>query len=354
MATIETRKNNDGTTTYRVKVRLKGFPTQSATFSRKTDAKEWAKQTETEIRQGRYFKTAEAKKHTVHKLITRYLDDVKKKNPKRYGDVKGLLKWWDDQLGVYILSDITKALIIEKRDKLLSTTSSPNVEKRSSATVNRYMTALGHAFTLAVNEWEWIHDHPMKKISKLPESRGRVRYLDDVEREKLLQACQEIGDSYLYLLVVLAISTGARHGELINLLWQNVDLKRKVITLHDTKNKERRVLPLVHHAFELMQQHNKAKFFNSDLVFPSAVNPNKPWNSRSPWLAALKKSNIKDFRFHDLRHSAASYLAMNGASLAEIAEVLGHKTLSMVKRYAHLSEAHTAKVVQRMNERIFK
>ncbi len=79
----------------------------------------------------------------------------------------------------------------------------------------------------------------------------------------------------------------------------------------------------------------------------------KPWDSRSAWLSALKKANIQEFRFHDLRHSCASYLAMNGASLAEIAEVLGHKTLQMVKRYAHLSEAHTAKVVQSMNERIF-
>jgi integrase len=353
MATIETRQNNDGTISYRVKVRLKGFPVQSATFARKTDAKEWAKQTEIEIKQGRYFKTAEAKKHTVHKLITRYLEDVKKKNSKRYGDVQGLLKWWDAEIGVYLLSDITKALIIEKRDKLLSTTSSPNVEKRTSSTVNRYMTALGHVFTMAVNEWEWIHDHPMRKISKLPEPRGRVRYLDDTERANLLKACQELEGSYLYLLVVLALSTGARHGELINLRWQNVDLQRKVIILHDTKNKERRVLPLVHHAFELMQQHNKVKWIGSNLVFPSPLNMTKPWNSRSTWLAALKKANINNFRFHDLRHSAASYLAMNGASLAEIAEVLGHKTLSMVKRYAHLSEAHTAKVVQRMNEKIF-
>ncbi|MBY0462656.1 MAG: hypothetical protein K2Q34_05710 [Alphaproteobacteria bacterium] len=217
MATIETRENNDGTTGYRVKVRLKGFPTQSATFTRKTDAKEWAKQTETEIKQGRYFKTAEAKKHTVGKLIDRYLNDTKKRNPKRYQDIKGILEWWKKEIGVYLLSDITKAFIIERRDKLLSTSSSNNVEKRSSSTVNRYMTALGHVFTLAINEWEWMHDHPMKKISKLPEPRGRVRYLDDDERERLLRASKE-EENYLYLLVVLALSTGARHGELIDLL----------------------------------------------------------------------------------------------------------------------------------------
>jgi len=71
------------------------------------------------------------------------------------------------------------------------------------------------------------------------------------------------------------------------------------------------------------------------------------------WLTAIEKAGIDNFHFHDLRHSCASYLAMNGASLAEIAEVLGHKTLQMVKRYAHLSEQHTLGVVERMNKKIF-
>jgi hypothetical protein len=94
MATIETRRSADGTTGYRAKVRLKGFPSQSATFERKTDAKEWAKQTEASIREGRYFKTAEAKKHTIADFIDRYLREIEKKNPKRFVDVKKLLNWW--------------------------------------------------------------------------------------------------------------------------------------------------------------------------------------------------------------------------------------------------------------------
>ena len=211
------------------------------------------------------------------------------------------------------------------------------------------------AFTIAINEWEWVEEHPMKKISKLPEPRGRVRFLDDKERERLLDACQNIrGADNLYLLVVLALSTGARHGELINLRWRDVDLTRKVIVLHDTKNKERRVLPLAHHALELIKAHHEARDVATDLLFPAPRKPNEPWASRSAWQAAVTKAGLEDFRFHDLRHSAASYLAMNGASLAEIAEVLGHKTLAMVKRYAHLSEAHTAGVVERMNQKIFR
>jgi integrase len=243
-------------------------------------------------------------------------------------------------------------MLIEQRDKLLNS-EGRNVEKRAPATINRYMNALSHAFTIAINEWEWLQDHPMKKISKLPEPRGRVRFLDDDERKRLLNACQQVDSPYLYMFVVLALSTGARHGELTHLRWRDVDFKRKVIVLHDTKNKERRVLPLAHHALELIQAHHKERDTASDLVFPAPRNPREPWASRTSWLEALEKAKIEDFRFHDLRHSAASYLAMNGASLTEIAEVLGHKTLAMVKRYAHLSEAHTAKVVASMNQKIF-
>ncbi|MBX9786802.1 MAG: site-specific integrase, partial [Alphaproteobacteria bacterium] len=161
MATIETRRNEDGTTGYRAKVRLKGFPSQSATFERKTDAKEWAKQTEASIREGRYFKTTEAKKHTVSDFIDRYLREMEKKNSKRYVDVKKLLNWWRQEIGTYMLSDLTRALIIEQRDKLLNSSGrksskGSNTAPRSPATVNRYMMALGHALTIAANEWEWI------------------------------------------------------------------------------------------------------------------------------------------------------------------------------------------------------
>ena len=122
--------------------------------------------------------------------------------------------------------------------------------------------------------------------------------------------------------------------------------------LHETKNGERRVIPLQGLALSLMKEHAKVRSLHCNFVFPSASKC-QPIDIRTAWENALKKAKIGNFRFHDLRHSAASYLAMNGATLAEIAEVLGHKTLQMVKRYAHLSEAHTSSVVENMNERIF-
>jgi len=351
MASIEKRTSQDGEISYRVKVRLKGFPTQSATFERLTDARKWEQQTESAMREGRHFKTTIAKRHTLAGLIERYLKQLETQNPKRHDDVKQKLEWWKEQLGYCSLADLNKALIAEKRDLLASTTG-PKKKKRAPGTVNRYYTALSHALSVAVNEWEWLEHHPMRKLSKLKEPRGRIRFLSDGERNKLLDKCKKSRHPYLYTIVVLALSTGARRGEIMNLQWPDVDFNRRVITLHQTKNDERRILPLEGHAFDLMKKHGKVRKINSEFVFPSD-DPKKPSGIQFFWNKAVKDAGINNFRFHDLRHSAASYLAMNGASLAEIAEVLGHKTLSMVKRYAHLSEAHTAKVVQRMNEKVF-
>jgi integrase len=225
------------------------------------------------------------------------------------------------------------------------------------------MAALSHCFNVAVNDWGWMEDSPMRKVKKSKEPRGRVRFLSDDEiidgelvegeRTRLLNACQQSSNPILYPVVVLALSTGMRRGEIMKLTWDDVDLNQGRITLRETKNGEIRVVPLVGKALDLLIKHSKVRHIGTQLLFPGKVRKDKPKDLTRPWREALASAQIEDFRFHDLRHSAASYLAMNGASLAEIAEVLGHKTLQMVKRYSHLSEAHTAGVVSRMNERIF-
>ncbi len=354
MANIQERKTKDGKTHYRVQVRLKGYPSQIATFKRKTDATRWVQQTESAIREGRHFKTSEAKKHTLGELIDRYIKTVAP-NKKKHGKKQtAQLLWWKQQLGSFLLSDITPALIAEKRDELLEGITYRG-SKRSPSTVVRYIAALSYAFSIAMKEWGWIEDNPLRKVSKPTEPRGRVRFLDSSERKRLLEACKNSSNSYLYLVVVLAISCGMRYSEIINLTWSDVDLIKGRIILHHTKNGERRVVPIAGLALSLLKEFEKKRRIDSILLFPrqNGQNPQKAIHLRSSWIKALQEAEIKDFRFHDLRHSCASYLVMNGASLAEIAEVLGHKTLSMVKRYAHLSEAHTSKVVSSMNEKIF-
>lgn len=352
MASIEKRTTDSGETSYRVKVRLKGYPTQTATFQRLTDAKKWAQHTEAAIREGRHFKTAEAKKHTLTDLVDRYIKDVLPTKPKQLNDQTLQLTWFKDEIGAYTLADITPALITQCRDKLLNEPNNKG-KVRTPATVVRYMAALSHAFNIAVNEWQWLEDSPVRKVKKPKEPRGRVRFLADDERERFLTACKESSNHWLYPCVILALSTGMRQGELMGLRWPDVDLKAGAIILHETKNGERRRVPLSGLALELLREHAKVRRLDTDLLFPSKTDKSKPIDLRKPFEIALKAAEIKDFHWHDLRHCTASYLAMNGASLAEIAEVLGHKTLAMVKRYAHLSDGHVSNVVASMNQKIF-
>lgn len=351
MASIEKRTSDQGHLSYRVKVRLKGYPAQSATFARLTDARKWAQHTESAIREGRHFKFAEAKKHTLTEAIDRYIKIQLPRKGSQMSNQKAQLLWWKQTLGVYLLSDVTPSLIAESRDKLADQPTHQS-EKRSPATVNRYLAALSHVLTIATNEWGWLEDSPMRKVNKLREPRGRVRFLSDDERERLLEACRKSKSPFLYPVVVLALSTGMRLREVLNLRWPDVDMNRGTLVLHETKNGERRVVPLTGHALSLIKEHSRIRRLDTELLFPGR-NPQKQVDIRAAWLSAIENAKIKNFRFHDLRHSSASYLAMNGASLAEIAEVLGHKTLQMVKRYAHLSEAHTSRVVASMNAKIF-
>ena len=144
-----------------------------------------------------------------------------------------------------------------------------------------------------------------------------------------------------------------RKGEILGLRWRDVDFNKKRIIIQETKNGERRGVPLVGNALKLISE----LIVNSsidDFIFHSSEDSTRHCSIRTAWELAIERSGIEDFRFHDLRHSAASYLAMNGASLLEIAEILGHKTLQMVKRYSHLSESHTASVLEKMNKKFLE
>lgn len=362
MAIIEERKGKDGSTTFRVKIRLKGHAPESQTFLRKTDAKLWAQQREAELRQERAFGITATAKYTVAQMIDRYIriEVPKRRTEKRA--VINFLTWWRNQIGDRALKDISSGILAECRDILLNEGhtdhkfqgKSASGRKKSPTTVVRYMAALSHAFSIAVNEWEWLETNPMSKVKKPSLPAGRVRFLDEAERERLLAACKASPCEYLYPVVVLALSTGARYSEIMNLRWRDIDTGRGLARLEETKNGERRALPITGVALEeLKSLKHTAKPETGDFVFPRPDGL-APFDIRKYWQAALREAEVENFRFHDLRHTAASYLAMNGATLAEIAAVLGHKTLQMVQRYAHLSDQHVAGVVERMNKAIFR
>lgn len=372
MATIEKRKDKKGEVSYRVKIRMLGFEHQTATFPRLTDAKKWAQDTESAMRDGRYFKNSEAKKHTLGDAIDKYIRDVLPHKSKSAQKTSTQLLWWKEQIGFKLLSDLSSSIVGELRDKLLKEPVKRNRTKKntdgsigaytiqgnkinSPATVVRYMAALSVVLSEAVKEWKWMQrdQNPMPDVKKPKEPKGRVRFLSDEERDALLAACKVSAATYLYAIVVVAISTGMRYGEIMKVTWDDVDFQRRRIILHETKNGERRSVPLVGVALEELKRISKIRRLDTKLVFPGKKIGGGQLGIQTAWRTALKTAGIENFRFHDLRHCTASYLAMNGASLAEIAEVLGHKTLQMVKRYAHLSESHTTGVVERMNEKIF-
>ena len=350
MATIEKRTTAEGTR-YRVKVRLRGRPSLSRTFERKTDAKRWAQATEAAIREGRNFKSGEALRRTVADAIDRYERDVL---DHRGGDSerrRAALAWWRDALGAYTLADLSPSLIAEHRDRLRGETTRRGTP-RAPATVNRYLAALSHLLTTATNEWEWLEHNPMAKVRRLTEPKGRVSYLTKTQIGQLLDTCKTSSDTRLYPLVMVALGTAARQGELVPLRWQDVDLDRRRIVLHHTKNGERRTLTLTDATHAVLTELKARRSDGCDLVFepPQSTRATFP---RVAWERAVAECGFEDFRFHDLRHTAASHMAMGGASLLELAAVLGHKTVAMVKRYAHLTEGHTARVVEAMNGAIF-
>jgi integrase len=352
MARIKEIISKDGTVRYYARVRIKGFPSSSATFVRKTDANRWASKIETEIRDGRYFKNTKALKQTLGELIDRYNREVlSRRRGRGVLNDKHYLAWWKAQLGKYSLTQITPSLIVETRNKLVGTANRYG-RVVTESTANRYTISLGHVFQVAMLEWEVVQDNPVRKIKKFKEAKGRVRFLSDEEREKLLQACQDSNNGQLFIIVMMAISTGCRKNELLTLKWSEVDFDRQRIILNHTKNGERRSVPVRGKALQMLHQHFENR--NTDVLWVFPREDGKlPIDIRTAWENAVQRSGIENFRFHDLRHTTASYLAMNSASVAEIAEVLGHKTLQMVKRYTHLSESHTGGVLERMTMKVF-
>ena len=339
MANFQKRVGRSGQVSWQVRVRIAG-EARTATFRRKADAERWAGKTEDALRDGVHFPNREERRRTLGDLIARYREKViPRYGPREQRQRGAKLAWWDRQLGAKRVADLSAADLGDALDRL---TCGP-------ATANRYLTVLKHVLSVAQREWEWVADNPATRVRPRKEPRGRLRYLSDDERNRLLAACRTSDDSRLHPLVIVALGTGARQGELLSLRWSDVDLVRCRATLEQTKNGERRVLPLEGPVLAALRERRAACGPGTTQVFGSerglATFP------RNAWEQALREAEVPDFHFHDIRHTFASYMAMSGATLAELAEALGHKTLAMVKRYAHLSEAHTSGVVRRMLEK---
>jgi integrase len=212
-----------------------------------------------------------------------------------------------------------------------------HAKAKSTATLNRYMVAIAAVFTWAIEQRltpkGWVH--PCRGIKRLPESDGRVRFLDVEERARLFAACAASKYPRLYALALMAMLTGARRGELLALRWCDIDLSKGLAKLGKTKNGDRRTLVLLPQVVAALRP------FVGDadrFVFGSVRSRYQaPAITDSAWRDAVARAQIRNFKFHDLRHCCASYMAQAGQPLNVIAEVLGHRKLDMTRRYAHLT-----------------
>jgi integrase len=287
---------------------------------------------------------------TVHQVIDRYMAQYAGQDPTR----TQRLSAWLTMIGEFTLEQIDSDLVHVCRSELQTTPPlvfvgldhlGQQIFKRkrgalqkSTATVNRYMQAISAVFTWVIEQRlcpkGWVH--PCRGIKRLPDAKERVRFLDADERTRLYAAVKASEYPRLYALTLLALKTGARRGELLALTWRDMDLEKGIATLGKTKNGDRRTLVLLPDVVEAL-----TPFKSSDptrYVFGSVRSKyQSPTSIDSAWRDAVARAKIKNFKFHDLRHCCASYMAQAGIPLNVIAEVLGHRKLDMTKRYAHLT-----------------
>lgn len=274
----------------------------------------------------------------------------------------GAVAFWKRELGGRRIVDIDADAIADVLDRLAATpvtkyagkdpdTGEPILRKfgkRAPATINRQRSIISGLLTFAQRRRMVARDwaNPCRQIAAERVDNQRTRFLTPEERERLLRTCRLSTWPRLYLLVLMALTTGARRGELLRLRYRDLDLQRGTAHLRQTKNGAERVLPLVAAVVAEIKRFGKGE--PDALLFGSSRRQGRPMVFGKLFEAALLDARIEDCRFHDLRHSCASYLAQNGATLLEIADVLGHKTLDMVRRYAHLTTGHKAALINRV------
>jgi len=332
MACIQKVERKKGVV-YRVYIKKKGVRRISKSFDSKRLAVQFVNSIESD--RNKLLAYTQSKSHTLLSVvIDKYLSSEYKGT--RVNDERRKLIFWLEALGDKPIIDITTVCINEAISTLPS--------HFKNATINRYISAISVVFSYASRQCG-LHTNPVRNIPSLPENNERIRFLSEAERTRLFSSCRASQWDKLYLLVLLAITTGARKGELTKLGWDDIDFDRRTAYVATTKNGQPKVLPLTDSVIRELQLFDTK---DNSLIFASKVKEEVAYCFTKPWKKALEDAEIKDFRFHDLRHSCASYLAQSGASLLEIADVLGHKQISITKRYAHLCIEHKSSLINRV------
>lgn len=335
--------------TWKAVIRKNGWPTTAKTFRTKRDAEDWSRRTEDEMVRGVHIQRGASERLTFDAALDRYLTEVtptKKAATQRAEKLKA--KPLREFFGDYALAAIGVDLVARYRDQRLAT-ASQRANKATGkatplrpATVRLELALLGHVFTTAIKEWRiGLVQNPVHNIRKPSAGEGRDRRLSGDEETRVLAAVDAYSNPMLGWIVRIALETGMRSSEITGLRMRQVDTKRRIVRLADTKNDSARTVPMTRAAQALFEQAlaNPLRPKDCDLVFfgePGRDGQRRPYNFNKAWNDLKHRIGVADLRFHDLRHEAVSRLVEAGLSDQEVASISGHKSMQMLKRYTHL------------------
>ncbi|MET3602142.1 site-specific integrase [Martelella mangrovi] len=311
---------------WQAQVRRRGLKPRCKSFDSKTDAEKWARDLEAQIdRFGAAPDTRLLEVTTFGDLLERYQREV---SPTKRGAVQEV-----QRIGVLRRHDLAYRTLIGLSQQDIASFRDERLASVAPSTVVRELAIISHVLEVAIRDWGYPLSRNVVKLVRRPVIRNeRSRRLKRDEEQRLLAGCDAGQIPFFKTLIIVAIETGMRRGELLGLQWDDISHNRRVITLHMTKNGSGREVPLSQRAFDALM----AWKAESD-VDQSAVFPTTPGAQEQAWRRLLKRTNIDGLRFHDLRHESVSRLFERGLNMIEVSSISGHKELRMLKRYTHLS-----------------
>jgi integrase len=332
MATFRKYKSRDGSTTFTATVRIAGFAPAAKTFATKKAAAEWATTTEDLLHEQKK-RGAGVRRDvavlTIGELLLEFLADPETTKLRTFDDLHRLASWWIQEHGGTRALEFNVLTLRQAREKLH--------RDRGPATTNRYLSAMRSAWNWARASGLVASDRRWPERLLLTEPRGRTRFLSDDELAALLKAARNYSVQ-MHAAIMTSVATGLRQGEMLRLDWQDVDLAKQTLRVRIAKNDTPRQVHLPESACEALKELQAEKvraISGAVFVMPDGTRLRKS-TLESRWRTVRDAAGLTDFHWHDLRHSCASFLAQQGATLLQIAEQLGHRSFAMTQRYSHL------------------
>ena len=360
MARIKERKNKYGVS-YLVEVRVKGYNTKTKTFSPKEyenpkrEAKLWASEIENAMKRGNYKEEKPIIQHaeikTMKDLIEYFRINEGPHRYQHYDKYQFIYDWWIEKIGDLKVSELTPAILSSAKYALANEKmpkKNKGNETRSNSTINKYLFCLSAIIEFGIDEFSLWEYNPMSRVKKRKKdkiSSLRVRFLSEEEISQVKNAALLRGYRF-FVFVLLAMVTGARFSIVLHLNIQYFNFKKEEVYLLYNKARNNIGFPLKTEVIEAVK-----KLIDEEEIIDGKLFWNKKTNNyfdyKSWFEKLIKELGIEDFRFHDLRHTAASYYLMSGASETALMELFGWNSREMIKRYSHLTKGHLRELVEK-------